>query len=487
MKRRATAFAAAAAVLAIASSAGATSLRVIHSFGGPDGVSPASGLVDGGDGFLYGTTFYGGNVVPDKNPDGYGTIFRVDSSGAFETVHRFDRINGERPNGVVRGPDGLLYGTTSHGGDLDPDSFSGGGGTLFRLDDSGALTVLHRFLPIEGLWPSAPPAFGPDGALYGTARDDSTYPHYGTIWRWAPATGLRVLHEFNGFDGAEPLGPLTLASDGDLYGTTNAGGSGCGTVFRLTATDVHTVVHSFTFDDGCQPKAGVIQGRDANFYGTTENGAGWGTVFRMDGAGNVTTLHAFTATGETGQKPVAPLYEATDGFLYGTAKQGGVPAGGTDNRGVVFRTDPAGALGVVHTFAGPDGSTPWSGVVEWTGGALYGATISGGAFNRGVLYRIGPAEAATLTSLSLSQATVTGGATVTGTVRLSGAAPAGGIHAALASSDQRVATVPSSVTVAPGASTATFAVKTKRGRTGVATITATYGGSAATARLTVIR
>src|SRR5215208_3421980 len=131
--------AAAAAVLAIASSAGATSLRVIHSFGGPDGVSPASGLVDGGDGFLYGTTFYGGNVVPDKNPDGYGTIFRVDSSGAFATVHRFDRINGERPNGLVRGPDGLLYGTTSHGGDLDPDSFSGGGGTLFRLDGSGAL------------------------------------------------------------------------------------------------------------------------------------------------------------------------------------------------------------------------------------------------------------------------------------------------------------------------------------------------------------
>src|SRR5215208_1772241 len=328
MKRRATAFAAAAAVLAIASSAGATSLRVIHSFGGPDGVSPASGLVDGGDGFLYGTTFYGGNVVPDKNPDGYGTIFRVDSSGAFQTVHRFDRVNGERPNGLVRGPDGLLYGTTSHGGDLDPGSFSGGQGTLFRIDGSGTLTVLHRFLPVEGLWPSAAPTFGMDGAVYGTASDDSTYPHYGTIWRWSPASGLQVLHQFNGFDGVEPLGSLTLASDGNLYGTTNGGGSGCGTVFRLSPTGVHTLLHSFSFNDGCQPKAGVIEALVGNFYGTTETGLGWGTVFRMDRAGNVTTLHAFTATGETGQKPLAPLFEASDGYLYGTTKQGGLPYGG---------------------------------------------------------------------------------------------------------------------------------------------------------------
>jgi len=488
MKRRATAFAAAATVLAIASSPAAASVRVLHSFSGPDGVSPSSSLVDGGDGFLYGTTFYGGTVVPDKNPDGYGTVFRVDASGAFQTVHRFDRVNGERPNGLVRGPDGLLYGTTSHGGDLDPGSFSGGQGTLFRIDGSGTLTVLHRFLPVEGLWPSAAPTFGMDGAVYGTASDDSTYPHYGTIWRWSPASGLQVLHQFNGFDGVEPLGSLTLASDGNLYGTTNGGGSGCGTVFRLSPTGVHTLLHSFSFNDGCQPKAGVIEARDGNFYGTTETGLGWGTVFRMDRAGNVTTLHAFTATGETGQKPLAPLFEASDGYLYGTTKQGGLPYGGADNRGVVFRTDLAGAVSVLHTFRTAEGSTPWSGVVEWAGG-IYGTTVTGGAFNRGVVYRLAPAEAevATLSSLALSQTTVVGGATVVGTIRLSAAAPAGGATVALASSDPRIAAVPSSVTVSAGATAATFPVTTKRKRPGAATITATYGGSTATARLTVTR
>lgn len=472
------------------SGASATSLGVLHHFSLPDGTSPAGQFVDRGDGFLYGVTPYGGTVDPSKNPDGYGTFYRIDATGTFQTLHRFDRINGERPIGLIRGADGFLYGTTSHGGDLDPGSYSGGQGTLFRVDAAGNLTVLHRFMPVQGSWPLGPPAFGPDGALYGTSSWDSTYPSYGTVWRWTSGGGLTVLHQFSGPNGNEPMGPLTLADDGFLYGTTNAGGMGCGTVFRIEPPSTFKLMHSFTSTLGCQPKAGVIQASDGNFYGTTERGgSGWGNVFRMDKLGNVTQVYAFDAYGSTGMKPAAALFQGTDGFLYGTAQIGGQPVGGPSNHGVVFRTGLAGNLTVVHTFTGPDGSTPQSGVVQWTDGALYGVTPVGGSFNRGVAYRLDPTgtTAVTLTSLTLSSSSVKAGSTVTGTVALSGPAPAGGAAVQLTSSNTQIATVPGSVTVPAGATTASFTVKTYRGKTGSVSISATYNGVKKTAKLTVTK
>jgi uncharacterized repeat protein (TIGR03803 family) len=488
MRRTSTAIVALAALLVLAvSEASAASLQLLHHFSGPDGGGPVGRLVDRGDGYLYGVASYGGIVDPATNPDGHGTVYRVDAAGAFQTLHTFDRLNGQRPNGLALGPDRFLYGTTSHGGDLDPSSPTGGQGTLFRIDAAGKLTVLHRFMPVEGSWPSAAPTFGPDGTLYGTSRYDSTYPHYGTVWRWSPEKGLQVLHQFTGSDGREPLGPLTLAADGNLYGTTNAGGSGCGVVFRIEPPDVYRLVHRLAFGVGCQPKAGVIQAQDGNFYGTTETGSGWGTVFRLDAAGNATTLHAFDAYGSTGMKPTGALYEASDGYLYGTAQLGGQPLSDPDNRGVLFRTSLSGALSVVHTFSTADGSTPTSGVMQWTDGAIYGVAPVGGAFNRGVVYRVGLFEGPALASLSLSQSVVKAGWTGQGTVRLSSGAPSGGAVVTLASSDQRIAAVPPAVTLAEGQTSATFLIRTKRARTGTVTIRASSGGVTQSVELIVAR
>jgi uncharacterized repeat protein (TIGR03803 family) len=439
MRRTSTAIVALAALLVLAvSEASAASLQLLHHFSGPDGGGPVGRLVDRGDGYLYGVASYGGIVDPATNPDGHGTVYRVDAAGAFQTLHTFDRLNGQRPNGLALGPDRFLYGTTSHGGDLDPSSPTGGQGTLFRIDAAGKLTVLHRFMPVEGSWPSAAPTFGPDGTLYGTSRYDSTYPHYGTVWRWSPEKGLQVLHQFTGSDGREPLGPLTLAADGNLYGTT-------------------------------------------------KTGSGWGTVFRLDAAGNATTLHAFDAYGSTGMKPTGALYEASDGYLYGTAQLGGQPLSDPDNRGVLFRTSLSGALSVVHTFSTADGSTPTSGVMQWTDGAIYGVAPVGGAFNRGVVYRVGLFEGPALASLSLSQSVVKAGWTVQGTVRLSSGAPSGGAVVTLASSDQRIAAVPPAVTLAEGQTSATFLIRTKRARTGTVTIRASSGGVTQSVQLIVAR
>jgi uncharacterized repeat protein (TIGR03803 family) len=99
------------------------------------------------------------------------------------------------------------------------------------------------------------------------------------------------LHSFVGSDGVNPLAGLVQGSDGNFYGTTEAGGTstnceyGCGTVFRISLSGNETNLHSFGSSpaDGEYPLAGLVQGSDGNFYGTTEDGGtnDGGTVFKL--------------------------------------------------------------------------------------------------------------------------------------------------------------------------------------------------------------
>src|SRR5207247_5356193 len=93
--------------------------------------------------------------------------------------------------------------------------------------------------------------------------------------------------------------------------------------------------------EGCQPAARLIQAGDGTFYGTTVSGgaANQGTVFKIDGAGTLATLHAFTCSSTEGCGPQARLVQASDGNFYGTTAAGGATGGGT-----VFKMDGAGAL-----------------------------------------------------------------------------------------------------------------------------------------------
>jgi uncharacterized repeat protein (TIGR03803 family) len=115
-------------------------------------------LVVGPEGALYGTTNGGGTF-------GNGTVFKIDASGAFTSLQSFDpAVDGANPSAaLVVGPDGALYGTTRGGGTY-------GFGIVFKVDASGAFTLLHSFYPgVEGPAPQAALVVGPDGALYGTA------------------------------------------------------------------------------------------------------------------------------------------------------------------------------------------------------------------------------------------------------------------------------------------------------------------------------
>jgi len=133
------------------------------------GRKPTCRLIDGGDGFFYGTTQEGG-------ANGLGTVFKVNSSGSLTTLVEFSGTSGPKRGsipvaGLVRGLDGLFYGTTSSGGTFDL-------GTVFRVSSTGEMETLFDFYtPTDG-HPTASLILSADGNLYGTTSG----PH-GTIYR----------------------------------------------------------------------------------------------------------------------------------------------------------------------------------------------------------------------------------------------------------------------------------------------------------------
>ncbi len=349
-----------------------TGFTTLHSFTGPDGTIPLAALVQGADGALYGTTSSGG--ASDK-----GTVFKLASDGTgFTTLHSFTGSDGASPQGLVPGSDGILYGTTHHGGASDK-------GTVFKLAaDGSGFATLHSFTGSDGTAPWAGVIQGADGALYGTTRYGGISDK-GTVYKLATdGTGFIILHSFTGADGADPLSVLVLGSNGALYGTTLKGGtSGVGTVFKLAPDGTgFTTLHSFTgiAFDGAYPQVGLIQGLDGAFYGTTGS-----TVFRVepDGVG-YTTFYAFT--GSEGSTPSAALVQGADGALYGTTTSGGFSGVGT-----VFKLSPDGSgFTTLHSFSGPDGARPYAGLVQGGDGLFYGVTLQGGSYDKGTVFRLSP-------------------------------------------------------------------------------------------------
>jgi uncharacterized repeat protein (TIGR03803 family) len=173
-----------------------------------------------------------------------------------------------------------------------------------------------------------------------------------------------------------PYDELIQASDGDFYGTTLGGGaSGNGTIFKMDGARRITTIHSFTGSDGASPRAGLVQGRDGQFYGATFEGGAFhvGTIFKMTAAGTLTTIRHLS--GPDGSFPAAALIQARDGNLYGVTAGGGAFESGT-----AFKIDAAGTLTTIHDFQGADGSGPWGRLFEARDGTFYGTTAGGTIF-----------------------------------------------------------------------------------------------------------
>ena len=355
-----------------------TTLHTFEYYG--DGGDPSTGLVLGSDGNFYGATNQGG----DNNLTG-GTIFQITPTGVFTTLYSFSGgADGSFPGATLaQDADGTLYGVTLQGG-------AGGYGTVFRVTTTGALTTLFTFVRgADALQPTVGLTKGSDGNFYGTTQQGGLY-NDGAVFRVTPAGALTTIYSFtNGADGTAPGYALTLGDDGNFYGTANGGSTGQGLVFRVTPDGQLTTLYTFDAGpDGNVPDAALVKGRDGNFYGSTiaysYDGFNFlpGTIFQITPTGTLTTLYRFTDYNADGQ--ITGLMQGRDGNLYGTS------GGGTNGGGRVFQFNLAnGVFTPLYNFAGGvDGGNPVGALVQGRDGKFYGVTQQGGVSNAGTVYSI---------------------------------------------------------------------------------------------------
>jgi len=299
---------------------------VLHSFawGTTDGAFPFAGVILDSKGNLYGAAELGGS-------SGHGVVFKVDSSGTLTVLHSF--AGGKRDGcypagGLIRDKSGNLYGTTEACGSF-------GYGTIFKLSTTGKETVLHSFAgdAADGAYPFLTSlVMDEEGNLYGVAQQGGSSDE-GVVYKLSRNGTLTVLHSFAGgaTDGCYPLGTPAMDKDGTLYGTTEVcGSSDDGVVWKVSREGAETVLHSFAggVPDGAWPYAGVSLDAKGNLYGDTEQGSssncgglGCGTVYKLSKSGTLTVLHSFA--GSDGSYLIGGLLRDANGDLYGTALEGG--------------------------------------------------------------------------------------------------------------------------------------------------------------------
>jgi uncharacterized repeat protein (TIGR03803 family) len=388
-------------------------VSVIYSFRGPDGSTPEAAVIADAHGNLFSTTLAGGtgcgtggcgtvfelkpqkgggwkelvlykfgsgNAIAPSNPlvfDPSGNLLSAADVGGtngvayglehgargwqYVTLHDFlGGRDGQQPESGLTYLNGILYGTTVAGG----NGTSGGNGTVYALTGSGTLwkeTIVHRFLnSAYGANPRAGLISDSAGNFYGTTSygGNSACPvGCGTVFELSPSGGRwtgKVLHEFDGTDGYDPLAPLVFDSHGNLFGTTDQGeggncvGGGCGTLFELSPVNKRSwhfsIVHDFSPKQGGGPAGSMVFDSAGNLYGSTVVG----------------------------------------GNLSACPQQGGC--------GVVFKlTLHSGkwSYSVLHIFNNsPDGSLPRGGLALDGRGRIFGTTIGGGAYGMGTVFQV---------------------------------------------------------------------------------------------------
>ncbi len=350
------------------------------------GRHPVAALVIGPDGNLYGTATEGGE-------NGDGTVFRVSPATNEVTIldsFEVDTTGRDPVAGMINIGDGFLYGVTRVNGNDVGDPY----GTVYRLDPAtGQLSVVFQ---LDGLPPiPANPislASGEPNVLHVLGVET------GGLWRIPLDTGIgSIARNFDpSMSGREAEGSfhrgLIRGSDGYLYGVSTGGGiNNEGIIFRISpdGTDF-TKLHDAAYETGRNP-VGPLTEVDGNFYGLMEDGPVGhnGVIYRITPEGDYTVIHVFNDF----RYPKGGLLLASDGMLYGVAESTG--PGGNGNGGV-FRIKPDGSgYKVVYVFKDrltqpyyPQGRIPVGGLVQAADGHLYGTTSAGGTNDEGTIFRL---------------------------------------------------------------------------------------------------
>ena len=352
---------------------GSGSVTTLHSFGYFEGAYPKAALLEGADGNLYGTASAGGT-------NNLGTIFKMDPTGDVTLVHSFGGPDGANPWApLIQTADGNFYGTARAGG-------VNGFGSVFKMDSEGNVATLHSFANTDGAHPYAALLGAADGYFYGTTAGslfgDFCSTSCGTVFKMDATGDLTIIHSFSVLSGATPRGALVQDGDGNLYGTTPSHRrlisparrvTVYGNIFKIDPSGNFTPLHTFTASrrirltgrphprlrrqpvrheyrrpwlrlqsesvrdtshscsaGGFQPLRGTPPGRGRRLLRTTVSGGvgGVGTVFKMDSSDTVTALYSFPTEGYS---PQSNLIQAPDGDFYGTTTfSGGATGVGTD-------------------------------------------------------------------------------------------------------------------------------------------------------------
>jgi len=317
----------------------------------------------------------------------------ISQAQTFRVLHTFHGRNGSDPVGpVVRDIDGSIYGATGVGG---TGKCSTGCGTVFKLNEVGKQVWLYSFKGRNASVTVTGVHRDKAGNLYGAAQEGGTINQTcplgcGFVFKLDKNLRETVLHKFSGTpDGYYPIGPLVEDSAGNLYGTTQSGGtSGLGSVFKVDKTGKETVLYSFTGgSDGCAPDAGLTMDTSGNLYGVTIQGgngfcnSGYGVAFKLNTTGKETVLHTFG--GADGAYPSSVLLLDSVGNFYGVTEAGGTSIACGGGCGTVFEMSHSGRYTVLYSFCSlnnscDDGEGPTGKLARDSSGNLYGTAYFGG-------------------------------------------------------------------------------------------------------------
>jgi uncharacterized repeat protein (TIGR03803 family) len=307
---------------------------------------PFNGMTLGADGLLYGTCW-----MWDSNASSAGIIYKYDPSlgqSGITVVYSFP-INGcdaYLPSALTLGTDGNLYGTTFGCSASSTDPI----GSVFKFNPTtNTLTILHTFQGTssnDGQNPSGPLTLGANGDFYGTtyAGGISSGSISGTFYSITTKGKLKILYSFNFFTdsttGTNPNAGVIQGADGNFYGVTFSGGtSGEGTIFKMTPAGKVTFMHNFNIgtDNAGYPVWPLTLGSDGNLYGSAQDcnagGCSPESLFEIatkvkNGTYTYTNLYNFTnpeaCGGVTpGCVPSSPLLQHPNGTFYGVTALGG--------------------------------------------------------------------------------------------------------------------------------------------------------------------
>ena len=323
-------------------------------FPAPYGADSNAALFLDSSGDFYGTTEQGGAYND-------GTVFEIAHGGtAITTIASFNLNHPYDDNpisAVVMDSSGNLYGTTMYGG-------ANNDGTVYEIAcGSTSLTTLGSFGVSTGYFPDGGLALDSNGNIYGTTEGGGSASD-GTLFEISHgSTTITTLNSFT--FGSEPVATLTMDRAGDLYGTTSYGGAnGDGTVFEvLSGSTAIKTIASFN-STGANPTYTVVLDSGGNLYGTTD-----ATVFEIaNGSTAITTLASFNSSNYG--SPTDTVILDSSGNLFGTTSAG---------YGTVFEiAHGSTAMTTLASFNSTNGADPAGPLVMDCSGNLYGTTAQGG-------------------------------------------------------------------------------------------------------------